>query len=112
MPELRLIANRGIGYQYSPQDGEKISAPERELRDFIRAVTELFGPCMTGVLTEIWLNEVACMDCTPGSGSFDWRIVSLAASTNLASQLIASQLHPDVDSKNFTARKEHDKSEV
>jgi hypothetical protein len=92
MPELRLISNDGVGYKYSPRDDENVSAPERELLDFIRAVTELLGPSTTRVLTEIWLNEVACMDCTPGPGSLDWRMVSLAASTKLASQLIASQL--------------------
>lgn len=92
MHELQLSSNNGIGYKHSPRDGDSVSVPERELLDFIRAVTELLGPSSTRALTEIWLNELACMECTPGPGSPDWRMVSLAASTSLAGQLIALQL--------------------
>jgi hypothetical protein len=92
MPELRLSVNHGIDDECSPRDAGGASVPERELLDFIRTVTKLLGPSSTRVLTEIWLDEVACMDCTPVPGSLDWRMVSLAASTKLASQLIASQL--------------------
>jgi hypothetical protein len=92
MRELPLRSDDSVSYELSQPDGESVSAPKRELLSFIRAVTELLGPSTAGVLTEIWLNEVACMDCTPRPGSLDWRMVSLAASTKLASQLIASQL--------------------
>lgn len=92
MHELQLSSNDGIAYRHSPSDGDSVSVPERELLDFIRAVTELLGPSSTSVLTEIWLNELACMDCAPGPSRPDWRMVSLAASTSLAGQLIASQL--------------------
>lgn len=105
MPELRVSCNDGVGYEYSTRDGKNVSVPERELLDFIHAVTELLGPSITGVLTEIWLNEVACMECAPGPGGLDWRMVSMAASTTLAGRLIASQFPSDFDSKNFTPGK-------
>lgn len=68
------------------------STPERELLGFIDPVARLIGLDSTRVLTEIWLDELACMDCMPEPDSKDWRIVSLAASTKLASKLIALQL--------------------
>ena len=92
MPEVRMSSNDAIATEHPPRDGENVSVPERELLGFIRAVTEFLGPSTTSVLTEIWLDELACMDCTPGPSSLDWRKVSVAASTNLASRLIASQL--------------------
>ena len=97
MHELLLSSNVRIAYEHSSSDRDNASVPERELLGFIRAVTELLGPSSTGALTEIWLNELACMDCTPGPGGPDWRMVSLAASTSLASQLIASQLRGPSD---------------
>lgn len=98
MSDPRLSSNDRVGYHYVPRDSENISVPERELLEFIRAVTEMLGPSIASALTEIWLNEVACMDCTPGPRSLDWRKVSMAASTKLASQLIASQLRSLSDS--------------
>jgi glyoxylase-like metal-dependent hydrolase (beta-lactamase superfamily II) len=52
----------------------------------------LAGPGSTRALTELWLYELACMDCVPEPNGGDWRTVSLAASTKLASKLIALQL--------------------
>jgi hypothetical protein len=72
-------------------DGRAKSAPELELLNFIDSVAMLVGPGSTRTLTEIWLDELACMDCIPEPNSSDWRMVSLAASARLASKLMSLQ---------------------
>jgi hypothetical protein len=72
-------------------DGWAASAPELELLNFINSVATLIGPGSTRFLTELWLDELACMECIPEPDSRDWRAVSLAASAKLASELIALQ---------------------
>lgn len=75
------------------RNGGALSAPASELRNFIDWVARLVRrPVSTRILTEIWLDELTCMDCTPEPISKGWRIVSLRASTSLANSLIASQL--------------------
>lgn len=81
----------------SMSDGEMLSVPKRELLDFIDTVVNMVGPGATGYLTEIWLNELACMDYLPSPTSPAWRLVSLAASARLASHLIAVQLGESCD---------------
>lgn len=71
---------------------ERISEAEHELKSFINSMTSLVGTSASSSLTELWLNELACMECIPGSESFSWRSVSLSASVKLASRVIASQL--------------------
>lgn len=73
-------------------DGRAASAPERELHSFIDSVAKLIGLDSTRVLTEIWLDELACLDCAPEPDSNNWRVVSFAASTKLATKLIDLQL--------------------
>jgi len=74
------------------QDGGAFSAPERELLNFIDSVAMLIGSGSTHILTELWLDELACMDCIPEPNSRDWRMVSLAPLATLASKLISLQL--------------------
>ena len=89
MSELRLIPNR----EKTPVNGhEPISEAERELNCFVSSMTGLIGPGASRSLIDLWLNELACMECIPGSASFNWRSVSLSASVKLASQVIASQV--------------------
>jgi hypothetical protein len=92
MPDLQLNETRVLLSTAGNGNSRAISEPERELLSFINSVGELIGPGSTRILTEIWLNELACMDCLPQPISKDWRIVSLRASASLANKLIASQL--------------------
>jgi hypothetical protein len=71
---------------------ESLSEPERELCAFIHSMASLVGPDAINSLTELWLDELACMDCTPGPHGPAWRSVSLAASVKLLSRVIAAQL--------------------
>jgi hypothetical protein len=92
MPDLRLNETRVLFESAGRGDSGTISESERELLSFIRSVRELIGPGSACMLTEIWLDELACMDCIPEPSSKGWRIVSLRASARLARRLIASQL--------------------
>ncbi len=92
MPELRLIPSH-ISIAKAPESRcGHLSVPERELNSFIDSMTRLIGPGASGSLTELWLDELACMECIPESDGFNWRSVSVSASMKLASQVIASQL--------------------
>jgi len=68
--------------------------PQRELLGFINTVSEMIGPESNGLLREIWLNELACMDCMPEPSSSEWRLVTLAAFRKLAMRLIAMDHGP------------------
>jgi len=76
-----------------PSEGVELgSTPQRELQNFICAVISMLGPTADCFLTEIWLDELSCMETIPEANSSDWQMVSLAASTRLASRLIEAQL--------------------
>ena len=46
--------------------GQHISEPERELNSFIHSMAGLIGPINSESLTELRLDELACMECIPG----------------------------------------------
>jgi hypothetical protein len=92
MSEFRLIPTYKLIETASGIGPEPVSEPERELKCFINSMASLVGPGASESLTEVWLNELACMECVPGSESFNWRLVSLSASARIAGRVIASQL--------------------
>jgi hypothetical protein len=92
MSELRLIQSEELIEKAAAIDRKRMSEPERELNSFVNSMASLIGPEASRSLTELWLDEVACMECIPGSESFNWRSVSVSASVKLASRVIASQL--------------------
>lgn len=94
MAHLRMIDGPEWSERYATISDESLSEPQRELRAFIHSMTSLIGPGSDQSLTELWLDELACLDCIPGPHGPDWRSVSLVASMKLASRVIASQL-PD-----------------
>ena len=66
-------------------DADLTAFAERELRAFIRAVTELLGPEQARLAEEVWVDELELMGALPGPtrrGS-----VTIAASAQLARQL-------------------------
>jgi len=64
------------------------SVPEGELLGFVGALTELLGAEQTGVLTEIWLDELASLETMPEPTSTQWRLVTLGAWVRLAQHLL------------------------
>lgn len=88
MSELRMSLDCVFANGNSPQDGKPLSAPERELLEFIGAVDKLIVSSSTHFLTEIWLDELSRMDSMPGPTSSDWRLVSVAAAHRLVNLLL------------------------
>lgn len=88
MPEFGLIPNPMSIETPVAIGREPVSEPERELNRFIDSMTSLIGSGASGSLTELWLDEAACMECIPGSEGFNWRSVSVSASAKLASLVI------------------------
>jgi hypothetical protein len=91
MPELRMSLNCVFATGNSLHDGKPLSAPERELLEFISAVDKLIVASTTHFLTEIWLDELARISYVPGGTNPDWRLVSVAASQRLLSLLLDSR---------------------
>lgn len=73
---------------YRQEHQSSVSVPERELLDFVAAVTDLFGSEQSVFLREIWLDELASMDTMPEPASPDWTLVTVAAWGRLAQTLI------------------------
>jgi hypothetical protein len=90
MTQLPFIHESAESYLVTNE--EYLTEPERELRSFVHAMASLVGPGAIRQLTELWLDELACLDCVPGPMGPNWRLVSLSASMKLASLVIASQL--------------------
>ena len=65
-----------------------VTMAERELHSFVGSVSELLGSEGTKLLEDIWLDELAEMERTPGPTSPQWRLVSIAASSRLAGRLM------------------------
>jgi len=93
MPEPPMSGDPFYALGSAMRSDEPRSAPQRELLQFISAVDDLIvRSSNTHFLTEIWLDELAQMDCTSSSTDRNWRLVSLAASERLIRLLVQSQL--------------------
>ena len=88
MSELRLIASEESIEKGTAIDCKPLSEPGRELSSFINSMASLIGPGASRALTDLWLDELACLECIPGSAGFNWRSVSLSALVKLASRVI------------------------
>ncbi|WP_321472872.1 hypothetical protein [uncultured Paludibaculum sp.] len=71
--------------------GGGMTAAERELSAFFRAVTELYGPEQAEASAEDWLRELMARCGLPASGR-EWREVSIAAASRLAGRVGAGLL--------------------
>ena len=87
MYELRIKKDEG-GPSGCSQVDDSTSLPQRELLSFIDTVSELIGTEPRSLLREIWLDELACLECMPEPFSSEWRLVTLAAFRRLAIRLI------------------------
>ena len=92
MSEFRLIPSQESIEEARSIGRERMSEPERELNSFVNSITSAIGPGASRSLKDLWLDEVACIECIPEWESFDWRSVSLSASVKLARRVIASQV--------------------
>ena len=87
MSDQRLSQDLGQIENRLMRDDE-MSMPRLELSDFIGRIGNMVGPTAVSYLTEIWLDELACLDYLPSPTSSDWRFVSRAASARLAIRLL------------------------
>jgi hypothetical protein len=64
---------------------------ERELAEFIKSVTERFGPEQVGAAIGDWLEEADLIDAPPLSISRNWHAVTVAASARLSNHVDVPQ---------------------
>lgn len=72
--------------------GKETHLAERELSSFIAAVTELYGPQHARISEKEWVEEAELMDSSPLGTSRNWRAVTIAASTRLATRIVAEEV--------------------
>jgi hypothetical protein len=85
-------------------DADLTAFAERELRAFIRAVTELFGPEEARFAADAWIDELELMDALPGPTRRDWGEVTVAASAQLARRLNTDLNRPTQDVASIDAK--------
>jgi hypothetical protein len=54
---------------------------------FITAVTDLYGSEQARISAEDWLKELNSIDALPKTTTYEWRLITIAAATRLASRL-------------------------
>ena len=72
-----------------------LAMAERELRAFIRAVTELFGSEHAMLASEDWLDELVSLDCLHGSTSRDLQLITVGALARLAIRMTVTLHYPN-----------------
>ncbi len=91
--------NSVVSYSWSkdsnPRSGGPIKAAEQELAAFFNAVTQLFGREQAELSAEDWLRELAEIDSLAYS-TRDWRLLTVKASTRLATRISASSLSTEL----------------
>lgn len=88
MYEQQLSRNDERRRSYGTTCREGLTA-EQELAKFITFAMSFLGSEPTKLLTDIWLDELASMDRTPGHISPDWHMVTVAAIARLSGQLLS-----------------------
>jgi len=87
--------NQVISYRSSKNSNPRSVGPmksaELELAAFFNAVKHLFGREQAELSAEDWLHELAEIDGPPSS-THVWRLVTVKASTRLATRVNASSL--------------------
>jgi len=72
-----------------------VAIAERELSAFFSAVKQLFGSEQAERSAEEWLQELTEVDGLPASAR-EWRLITVKASTRLASRVQASPRSPSL----------------
>jgi len=74
---------------------------ERELSAFFNAITQLFGSEQAKLSAEDWLRELSRANALPASAS-EWRLITVKASTRLASRVNPSFRSTEPQMTEFT----------
>jgi hypothetical protein len=67
-----------------------MASAERELGAFMKAVTDSFGPKEARLAAEDWLEELDSRQELAGVTAYDWRSLTIAAASRLATRLKAA----------------------
>ena len=81
----------GSSKNLNPRSVGLMKAAEQELAAFFNAVKQLFGREQAELSAEDWLRELAEIDGPPSSIR-DWRLITVKASTRLATRVNVSSL--------------------
>ena len=90
-----------VGYSAVPEKADMVvpedlavllASAERELRAFMKAVTDSFGPKEGRLAAEDWLQVVDSREELPGTSPDDWRSITIAAASRLATRLNAASV--------------------
>jgi alkylhydroperoxidase/carboxymuconolactone decarboxylase family protein YurZ len=84
-----MADRRSKNFNYSCPD--PMTMAERELSAFFNAIAQLFGEQQAEISANEWLEELMETDGLPSS-TRDWRLITMKASTRLASRVKASSL--------------------
>ncbi len=81
----------GLSKNRTHRSGGVIRSAEQELGAFFSAVLQMFGREQAEISAEDWLQELAAIDGLPSSAR-DWRLITVKASTRLATRVKAGFL--------------------
>jgi hypothetical protein len=96
-----MAVQDSIRYTAVPENGEMVvpadlavllASAERELGAFIKAVTDSFGPKEGRLAAEDWLEVLDSREELPGLSADDWRSITIAAASLLATRLNAASV--------------------
>jgi hypothetical protein len=71
---------------------------QRELGAFMRAVTDMYGPGEAEIAAGDWLDEFESIEELPECASRTLRLVTITAASRLASRLLGTLMHNDLES--------------
>ena len=69
-----------------------VASAGRELGAFMKAVTDSFGPKEGRLAAEDWLQVLDSREELPGTSADDWRSITIAAASRLATRLNAASV--------------------
>jgi len=90
-----------VGYSAVPENSATvapadlavlIASAERELGAFMKAVTDSFGPKEGRLAAEDWLELLDSREELAGPSADDWRSITIAAASRLATRLNAASV--------------------
>jgi len=88
---MNQIVFYGSSKNSNPRSVGLMKSAEQELAAFFNAVKQLFGREQAELSAEDWLRELAESDGAPSS-TRDWRLITVKASTRLATRVNVSSL--------------------
>lgn len=74
-----------------------MSMAERQLESLMSVLTNLYGSEQARISAEDWIDEFESMDAPPESSAREWRVITIAAASRLASRLREMGSEPEFE---------------